>query len=138
MGVTNPSAPSSIPAGAIISVVMDDINLTLSHNMVSTIPPSTSINFSSPPPNVLVLSSASGATVGMGVVNNSNPSSIAAGTTIAAISGQIVTLSANVVSTVNAGDSIQCGNISSDILHMSSVAGIRIGMQLQIIQIQIL
>jgi hypothetical protein len=128
MGVTNPSNPSSLSAGTIISVVQDSINITLSQNIVTLIPPSTSINFSSPAPNVLVLSNTAGATVGMGVTNNSNPSSIASGTTIISISGLMVTLSANVVSTVNAGDMIQCGNIASNVLAMNSVTGILVGM----------
>jgi hypothetical protein len=123
----NPSNPSSIPTGTFVSIV-SGINITLSQNMAALIPPGTAINFQSPPPNVLVLSNTAGATVGMAVANLSNPSSITAGTTIIAVSGSEITLSANVASTVNAGDAIQCGATSPNTLAMNSVTGIVAGM----------
>lgn len=127
MTATNITTPTAIPAGTTV-LSISGLLVGLSQPLATFVPAGSTIQFQSLPANVLALSSTTGAAVGMGVVNTSNPSSIASGTTITAISGNDITLSANVVSTVNIGNVIQCGNISPNVLAMNSVAGILVGM----------
>jgi hypothetical protein len=127
MIVTDTTTPSAIPAGTTVSNI-SGLNVTISQNVITGSFVGEVLQFQSIPPNTLVLSSVDNAAVGMGVINTSNPSSIASGTTIIAISGLMITLSANVVSIVNIGDVIQCGNVAPNILAMDSVTGILIGM----------
>jgi hypothetical protein len=127
MIVSDVTYPGLIAAGSLVSSI-SGLNVTLNQDIATTVGLGDTIQFQSIPPNVLVLSNTANIAVGMGVVNTSNPSSIASGTTVATISGFNITLSNNVVSNVNIGDVIQCGNTPSNTLAMNDVTGILIGM----------
>ena len=129
MTVTNTSTGQgpSIPAGTTV-VSISGVIVGFNNALAFAVPNGNTIKFQSLPPNTLALSSTSGAIVGMGVVNLTNPASIPTGATIASIVGNDITLSVNVVSTVNIGDTIQCGNTGPNVLPMNDVTGVTIGM----------
>jgi hypothetical protein len=90
-------------------------------------------------PNILTFTNASGVPVGIGVADATNPSAIAAGTTVAAVSLNQVTLSQNVVGTVNSGDTINFktiinttssnpSTVGNNTIGVNSVAGVSVGM----------
>ena len=117
----------AIALGTVVQSIAG-LTITLSQAIVTSVIQTDTIQFQSIPANVLMVSSTSNLAVGMGVVNLSNPASIASGTTITAVSGNEITLSANVASLVNTGDAIQCGGTASNVLVVSSVTGILVGM----------
>jgi hypothetical protein len=116
MIVVNRSNSSRIATGSTVTGVSGS-NVTISKPFTADIILDDFISFESLAANVLQLSTIIGISGGMGVTNNTNPSSIPGNATVISISDfadSRITLSTNVSSIVNVGDSIEVAGINSN------------------------